>query len=142
MLLALSGTGVGISVPPENTAAPTNFSPAGMGTSRKRFRTKFTTEQKEKMHEFAEKVGWKMQKRDEEMVMEFCNEIGVDRGVFKVWMHNNKNTLGRKSENGVSGDGSGARDGAGDGDSGGRAVNENDSGTNVVTTTNGSSSSS
>lgn len=48
------------------------------------------------MHEFADKVGWKMQKRDENMVMEFCNEVGVDRGVLKVWMHNNKNTFAKK----------------------------------------------
>ncbi|KAL2898527.1 Zinc-finger homeodomain protein 9 [Bienertia sinuspersici] len=65
--------------------------------SRKRFRTKFSQEQKEKMHEFAEKVGWKMQKTNEEMVNSFCNEIGVERGVFKVWMHNNKNTFGKRS---------------------------------------------
>lgn len=90
MLLALSG-GAGLSVAPENTAAP-----APPHHSRKRFRTKFTQEQKEKMHEFADKVGWKMQKRDDEMVMEFCNEIGVDRGVLKVWMHNNKNTFAKK----------------------------------------------
>ncbi|ESW23222.1 hypothetical protein PHAVU_004G028600 [Phaseolus vulgaris] len=90
MLLALSSGG-GLSVAPENTAAP-----AMAHHSRKRFRTKFSQEQKEKMHEFADKVGWKMQKRDENMVMEFCNEIGVDRGVLKVWMHNNKNTLAKK----------------------------------------------
>nr|KYP32529.1 ZF-HD homeobox protein At4g24660 family [Cajanus cajan] len=77
-----------------NTAAP-----APPHHSRKRFRTKFTQEQKEKMHEFADKVGWKMQKHDDEMVMEFCNEVGVDRGVLKVWMHNNKNTLGKKDNN-------------------------------------------
>lgn len=91
MLLALSGGG-GFSVARENTGAP---APAH-NHSRKRFRTKFTQEQKEKMHEFADKVGWKMQKRDDEMVMEFCNEIGVERGVLKVWMHNNKNTLAKK----------------------------------------------
>ncbi|CAL0321744.1 unnamed protein product [Lupinus luteus] len=97
MLLALSG-GAGLSVPPESTAAPANI--AGIGGSaaspRKRFRTKFSQEQKEKMHEFAERVGWKMQKRDEDLVMEFCNEVGVDRSVLKVWMHNNKNTFGKK----------------------------------------------
>ena len=37
-----------------------------------------------------------MQKRDEELVQEFCHEIGVDRGVLKVWMHNNKNTFGKR----------------------------------------------
>ncbi|RYQ85867.1 hypothetical protein Ahy_B10g105497 isoform A [Arachis hypogaea] len=65
-------------------------------SSRKRFRTKFTQEQKEKMHVFAERVGWKIQKRDEDLIQEFCHEVGVDRGVLKVWMHNNKNTFGKR----------------------------------------------
>ncbi|TKY50261.1 Zinc-finger homeodomain protein 8 [Spatholobus suberectus] len=154
MLLALSG---GLSVAPENTAAP-----APAHHSRKRFRTKFTQEQKEKMHEFAERVGWKMQKRDDEMVMEFCNEVGIDRGVLKVWMHNNKNTLGKKDNvNGTaSANGGVGADAAtvrsvhvheherpginGNGDNlGSQGVNEyeNDSGTNGGGT-NGSSSSS
>ncbi|KAL3511125.1 hypothetical protein ACH5RR_030526 [Cinchona calisaya] len=63
---------------------------------RKRFRTKFSQEQKEKMHSFAEKIGWKMPKCDGHTVQNFCNEIGVTRGVLKVWMHNNKNTFGRR----------------------------------------------
>jgi ZF-HD class homeobox domain-containing protein len=33
---------------------------------------------------FAEKVGQKMQKKDDEFVHEFCNEIGVDCSVLKV----------------------------------------------------------
>lgn len=58
---------------------------------RKRARTKFTEEQKQKMLVFAEKLGWKMLRGNEEkMVDEFCNEVGVKRNVFKVWMHNNK----------------------------------------------------
>ncbi|KAF2608979.1 hypothetical protein F2Q68_00046476 [Brassica cretica] len=60
-------------------------------SSKKRFRTKFTTEQKERMMEFAEKLGWRMNKQDEEELKRFCGEIGVKRQVFKVWMHNNKN---------------------------------------------------
>ncbi|KAE9612652.1 hypothetical protein Lal_00005997 [Lupinus albus] len=107
MLLALSG---GLSVPPESTAAPANHAAvaAAMAAAvaasspRKRFRTKFSQEQKEKMQEFAERVGWKMQKRDEDLVMEFCNEVGVDRSVLKVWMHNNKNTFGKKDVIGVT----------------------------------------
>ncbi|KDP38514.1 hypothetical protein JCGZ_04439 [Jatropha curcas] len=59
--------------------------------SRKRFRTKFTQEQKDRMMEFAEKVGWRINKQDEEEVEKFCAEVGVKRQVFKVWMHNNKN---------------------------------------------------
>ncbi|KAL3527509.1 hypothetical protein ACH5RR_012165 [Cinchona calisaya] len=65
-------------------------------TSKKRHRTKFSQEQKEKMLELAEKLGWKMQKQDEEIVQQFCNESGIKRNVFKVWMHNNKTTLGKQ----------------------------------------------
>ncbi|XP_058773222.1 zinc-finger homeodomain protein 10-like [Vicia villosa] len=144
MLLALSGAGVGFSIPPENTAAPLSLG-SPMGASRKRFRTKFTQEQKDKMHEFAERVGWKMQKRDEEMVNGFCNEVGVDRSVLKVWMHNNKNTLGRKLSDHVNGDGAAVRSAADGVSGGGFGVHENDNnnGINVaVCATNGSSSSS
>ncbi|ERM94478.1 zinc-finger homeodomain protein 2 [Amborella trichopoda] len=66
------------------------------GGTRKRFRTKFTAEQKEKMYGFSDKLGWKMQKQDEGLIQEFCDEIGIRRSVLKVWMHNNKSTLGRK----------------------------------------------
>ncbi|XP_027361597.1 zinc-finger homeodomain protein 2-like [Abrus precatorius] len=69
---------------------------AGGGGSKKRFRTKFTPEQKDKMLEFAERLGWRIQKHDESVVQEFCNETGVKRQVLKVWMHNNKHTLGKK----------------------------------------------
>ncbi|KAL5056680.1 hypothetical protein RYX36_037362 [Vicia faba] len=63
---------------------------------KKRFRTKFTQEQKEKMLNFAEKVGWKFQKQEESLVQQFCTEIGVKRRVLKVWMHNNKHNLAKK----------------------------------------------
>ncbi|RYR64862.1 hypothetical protein Ahy_A03g010894 isoform B [Arachis hypogaea] len=89
--------------PPE----PNNFSPvvlnANSGGSNsnssknKRYRTKFSQEQKEKMYRFSEKLGWRMNnKGDDSLVQEFCNDIGVPRGVFKVWMHNNKNTFNKK----------------------------------------------
>ncbi|XWS50885.1 hypothetical protein CRYUN_Cryun12cG0128200 [Craigia yunnanensis] len=62
-------------------------------SGKKRFRTKFTAEQKDKMLGFAEKLGWKLQRRDEEDEVEkFCRAIGVSRQVFKVWMHNHKNS--------------------------------------------------
>lgn len=64
--------------------------------SKKRFRTKFSTEQKDKMMEFAEKLGWKIQKHDEQDVQQFCLEVGVKRQVFKVWMHNNKQAMKKK----------------------------------------------
>ncbi|KAF5748996.1 zinc-finger homeodomain protein 9-like [Tripterygium wilfordii] len=94
MLLALSG---GISAPQDAT----NLNQSGSPNTRKRFRTKFTPTQKEKMYEFAERVEWKMQKKDEDLVHEFCNEIGIAKGVLKVWMHNNKNTFGKRDVNGA-----------------------------------------
>ncbi|KAI4331422.1 hypothetical protein MLD38_029612 [Melastoma candidum] len=66
--------------------------------SKKRFRTKFTQQQKEKMVEFAERLGWRMQKQDEHEVMQFCEEVGVKRQVFKVWMHNNKQQAMKKQQ--------------------------------------------
>lgn len=68
---------------------------SGSGT-KKRFRTKFTQEQKDKMLAFAEKIGWRIQKHDEAAVEQFCAETCVKRHVLKVWMHNNKHTLGKK----------------------------------------------
>lgn len=50
------------------------------------------------MLEFAERVGWRMQKQDEELIKQLCHEIGVEKGVLKVWMHNNKNNFGRKDQ--------------------------------------------
>uniref|UniRef100_A0A7N0UJT3 ZF-HD dimerization-type domain-containing protein n=1 Tax=Kalanchoe fedtschenkoi TaxID=63787 RepID=A0A7N0UJT3_KALFE len=57
---------------------------------KKRFRTKFSAEQKEKMRRFAEGFGWRMQRTDDDAVKRFCDEIGVCRSVLKVWMHNNR----------------------------------------------------
>lgn len=92
MLLALATPPDNHHLTPVTPTAVKHENTAG----RKRFRTKFTQEQKEKMHNFSEKLGWKLQKSDEVSVERFCNEIGVSRGVLKVWMHNNKNTLGKK----------------------------------------------
>lgn len=68
----------------------------GSSSSKKRFRTKFTQEQKERMLVLAERLGWRIQKQDEAVVQQFCNENGLKRHVLKVWMHNNKHTLGKK----------------------------------------------
>ncbi|PSS19004.1 Zinc-finger homeodomain protein [Actinidia chinensis var. chinensis] len=69
---------------------------------KKRFRTKFTQEQKEKMLGFAERVGWKMQKQEENVVQQLCQEIGIKRRVLKVWMHNNKHNLAKKNISNIS----------------------------------------
>ncbi|KAI4328439.1 hypothetical protein L6164_020794 [Bauhinia variegata] len=81
-----------------------NFNSTVMNTEnpsgKKRHRTKFSHEQKEKMYLFSEQLGWKMQKGDDRLVQDFCNELGISRGVFKVWMHNNKHTFRKRSETG------------------------------------------
>uniref|UniRef100_A0ACD5XRS1 Uncharacterized protein n=1 Tax=Avena sativa TaxID=4498 RepID=A0ACD5XRS1_AVESA len=79
--------------------SPASAPPAHVGVpARKRFRTKFTAEQKQRMQELSERLGWRLQKRDETVVDEWCRDIGVSKGVFKVWMHNNKhNYLGGHS---------------------------------------------
>ncbi|KAF0915407.1 hypothetical protein E2562_036104 [Oryza meyeriana var. granulata] len=83
-------------LPPQVASPATAASPGGL--PRKRFRTKFTAEQKQRMQELSERLGWRLQKRDEVIVDDWCRDIGVGKGVFKVWMHNNKhNYLGGHS---------------------------------------------
>ncbi|XP_042486096.1 zinc-finger homeodomain protein 9-like [Macadamia integrifolia] len=66
-------------------------------SSKKRARTKFTAEQKEKMLAFAEKLGWRIQRDQDAEVDRFCEVNGVSRQVFKVWMHNHKNSSSSSS---------------------------------------------
>lgn len=63
---------------------------------KKRHRTIFTLDQKEKMFYFAESLGWKISKHDEEFVQSFCDDVGVSRRIFKVWMHNHKHDMKRQ----------------------------------------------
>ncbi|KAE8819108.1 zinc finger-homeodomain transcription factor [Hordeum vulgare] len=103
MLLSLNSSAPG--APAQgHSRLPAQLSPAtappphAMMPARKRFRTKFTAEQKQRMQELSERLGWRLQKRDEGVVDEWCRDIGVSKGVFKVWMHNNKhNYLGGHS---------------------------------------------
>ncbi|XP_027918552.1 zinc-finger homeodomain protein 2-like [Vigna unguiculata] len=67
-----------------------------LSSSKKRFRTKFSPQQKDKMMEFAEKLGWKIQRQDEQELHQFCSQVGVKRQVFKVWMHNSKQAMKKK----------------------------------------------
>ncbi|KAG7626962.1 Zinc-finger homeodomain protein 9 [Arabidopsis thaliana] len=153
MLLALSGNNKTAPFSDLNFAAAANHLSATPG-SRKRFRTKFSSNQKEKMHEFADRIGWKIQKRDEDEVRDFCREIGVDKGVLKVWMHNNKNsfkfsgggaTTVQRNDNGIGGENSnddGVRGLANDGDGGGGRFESDSGGADGGGNVNASSSSS
>lgn len=96
--------GSGGGAPAESSSEDLNMYQSNVGVqtsaqapqSKKRFRTKFTQEQKDKMMELAEKLGWKIQKHDEQQVQQFCSEVGVKKQVFKVWMHNNKQAIKKK----------------------------------------------
>lgn len=94
--LALPSTSGGQSREDQEDMSNPSGGDGGGGSSRKRFRTKFTQEQKERMFGLAERLGWRIQKHDEAVVQQFCDETGVKRHVLKVWMHNNKHTLGKK----------------------------------------------
>ncbi|KAJ8562577.1 hypothetical protein K7X08_031029 [Anisodus acutangulus] len=63
--LALPSTSGGYREDQEDMSNP-NYN--GGGNSKKRFRTKFSQEQKEKMQEVADKLGWRIQREDEELV--------------------------------------------------------------------------
>lgn len=76
---------------------------SGGGSSKKRFRTKFSAEQKEKMLGFAEKLGWKLQRKEvDDEIERFCKSVGVTRQVFKVWMHNHKNNSNSSTNSSVN----------------------------------------
>ncbi|CAH8365662.1 unnamed protein product [Eruca vesicaria subsp. sativa] len=60
---------------------------------KKRIRTKINEEQKEKMKEFAERIRWRILKKDEDEIDKFCRLVNLRRQVFKVWMHNNKQAM-------------------------------------------------
>ncbi|CAA7401908.1 unnamed protein product [Spirodela intermedia] len=112
MLMALSA---GLTGGPFGRSSSSSLPAATASAApRKRFRTKFSAEQKERMQELSEKLGWRMQKRDDAMVEQCCQEMGVSRGVFKVWMHNNKhNFVGGPSSRRSAGAGSAGSAGGG-----------------------------
>ncbi|KAH7861029.1 hypothetical protein Vadar_020759 [Vaccinium darrowii] len=61
------------------------------GMKRKR-RTNFTKDQKDRMGVFAERLGWRIREHGNE-VYEFCEDIGITRQVLKVWINNNKRLM-------------------------------------------------
>ncbi|KHN20164.1 ZF-HD homeobox protein [Glycine soja] len=79
----------------EAVSDPTSGATPHGGSSKKRFRTRFTQEQKGKMLAFAEKLGWRIMKHDESVVQEFCAQTNIQPRVLKVWVHNNKHTLNK-----------------------------------------------
>ncbi|KAL6192761.1 hypothetical protein ACLB2K_033847 [Fragaria x ananassa] len=95
MLLALSSAAYTTAAPPSDEKLR---NPTAGNIGRKRSRTKFSQEQKDKMFCFAEKLGWRMQRSEDKVVEDFCDEIGIGRNVFKVWMHNNKHHMVKRKQ--------------------------------------------
>ncbi|XP_007041337.2 PREDICTED: zinc-finger homeodomain protein 5 [Theobroma cacao] len=59
-------------------------------TKKRAKRTRITMEQKTKMMRFADKLGWRPQKHDDAEVQQFCEEVGITKRVFVVWLNNNR----------------------------------------------------
>ncbi|XWS62443.1 hypothetical protein CRYUN_Cryun06bG0011200 [Craigia yunnanensis] len=59
-------------------------------TKKRAKRTKLTMEQKNKMMRFADNLGWRLQRHDDTEIQQFCEEVGITKRVFAVWMNNNR----------------------------------------------------
>ncbi|KAK3028231.1 hypothetical protein RJ639_037565 [Escallonia herrerae] len=77
--------------PPSQPTERTKGKEMAVGGERKKGKkTKFTGEQKERLKEFAERLGWRMKGSDEEGIRRFCSENGIERLVFRNWINNNR----------------------------------------------------
>ncbi|KAJ0979672.1 hypothetical protein J5N97_015146 [Dioscorea zingiberensis] len=58
-------------------------------------RSHFTDHQKERMTRFATQLGWLMPRTpaQKQEVINFCEEIGVSRNSFRMWMSNKRNRV-------------------------------------------------
>ena len=50
---------------------------------KKRYRTKFSAEQKEEMTQFLDKLGWKVVRQREDFVTQFYEDVGMPRNVSR-----------------------------------------------------------
>ena len=58
--------------------------------SKRKKRTTFSSEHKNKLIRFAESVGWKPRKEKKDEIESFCSEMGITRRMFVVWLSNNR----------------------------------------------------
>ena len=77
-------------LPPHAPLAVGGSASAPPAPSKKRFRTKFTADQKDRMREFAHRLGWRINKPDSDAVDAFCAQVGVPRRALRIWMVNNR----------------------------------------------------
>ncbi|KAJ7946592.1 Zinc-finger homeodomain protein [Quillaja saponaria] len=66
----------------------------GLAPRIKRKKTMFTDEQKTRLAAFATRLGWKYQRHEHQAIEDFCEELGIERRVFMVWLRNNRRQIG------------------------------------------------
>ncbi|KAI5664904.1 hypothetical protein M9H77_24227 [Catharanthus roseus] len=66
-----------------------------MDTNTKRVRTKFSPQKKDKLKEFANQIGWKLNKNqvEEEEIRKFCSELEITKPILKSWINNNRKSM-------------------------------------------------
>ncbi|KAK9287320.1 hypothetical protein L1049_015734 [Liquidambar formosana] len=58
--------------------------------STKKRKSRITKEQRNRMTAFAERLGWRPQRHDEEEIGHFCSQLGITCHSFKVWVGHNR----------------------------------------------------
>ncbi|KAE8712906.1 Detected protein of unknown function [Hibiscus syriacus] len=75
------------------------FSEADRNINKRARRSKLTVDQKNKMMGFADKLGWRSQLREKDAeIQRFCEEVGITKRVFIVWLNNNRHRRDHASQ--------------------------------------------
>ncbi|XP_027338063.1 zinc-finger homeodomain protein 5-like [Abrus precatorius] len=65
-------------------------------------RTMFTPEQRNRMMRFAERLEWRPQRNNNDEIQRFCLEMGISRRMFLVWLSNNRRRATQNSTTSVN----------------------------------------
>ncbi|CAJ1963728.1 unnamed protein product [Sphenostylis stenocarpa] len=77
-------------VPVTDLGPPNNPEPVQQIRPPRRRRTTFSRDQKIQMTRFADILGWKPHKGNREDIQRFCNDMGINRKIFVIWLNNNR----------------------------------------------------
>ncbi|XP_052206764.1 zinc-finger homeodomain protein 5-like [Diospyros lotus] len=76
--------------PPPGIQFPLGLPDTTIAPKKGRSRTVFSKEQKQKMLDLAEKLGWRVLEGKKELIHHCCEEVGVKTSSFRDWVYNNK----------------------------------------------------
>ncbi|KAI5664898.1 hypothetical protein M9H77_24221 [Catharanthus roseus] len=64
-------------------------------TNTKQVQTKFSPQKKDELREFANQIGWKLNKNqvEEEEIMKFCSELEITKPILKSWINNYRKSM-------------------------------------------------